>query len=141
MAKNQMANILAKTDKDVGGTYGPNGVLSRLFRKLLLTMNVNENRWNSLMHAFLNDPRNGVPNTRKDQTSMRGNLTKEFARPQMTWKVFCKAMMFMQFVHFEVSIIARDSRGREIVFSTDVNLGDRSAGNAQTTTEQDKEEE
>lgn len=125
MAKNQMANILAKTDKDVGNTYGPNGVLSRLFRKLLLTMNVNENRWNILMHAFLNDPRNGVPNTRKDQTSMRGNLTKEFARPQMTWKVFCKAMMFMQFVHFEVSIIARDKHGREVVFSTDVNLGDR----------------
>jgi len=141
MAKNQMANILAKTDKDVGGTYGPNGVLSRLFRKLLLTMNVNENRWNILMHAFLNDPRNGVPNTRKDQTSMRGNLTKEFARPQMTWKVFCKAMMFMQFVHFEVCIIARDKHGREIAFSTDVNLGDRTAATTQSLveTKEDKE--
>lgn len=141
MAKNQMANILSKTDKDVGSPYGPNGVLARLFRKLLLTMNVNENRWNILMHAFLNDPRNGVPNTRKDQTSMRGNLTKEFARPQMTWKVFCKAMMFMQFVHFEVSIIARDKHGREIAFSTDVNLGDRTQVNAQSLAEPDKGDE
>jgi hypothetical protein len=33
--------------------------------------------------------------------------------------------MFMQFVHFEVCIIARDKHGREIAFSTDVNLGDR----------------
>ena len=100
-----------------------------------MTMNINENRWNLLMHAFLNDPRNGVPQTRKDQTSMRGNLTKEFARDKMTWKVFCKAMMFMQFTHFEVCIIARTSTGKEVVFSTDINLGDRAGSNAQLLAE------
>jgi hypothetical protein len=138
MAKNQMANILAKTDKDIGNTSMANGVLSRLFRKMLMTMNVNENRWNLLMHAFLNDARNGIPQTRKDQTSMRGNLTKEFARPQMTWKVFCKAMMFMQFTRFEVCIIARTASGKEVAFSTEVNLGDRSSGNLQSLAEPEK---
>lgn len=125
MGKNQMANILTKADKDASKTSGANGVLSRLFRKLLAQANINENRWNDFMRNFLNDPRNGVPNTKKDQTSMRGNLTKEFARPQMTWKVFCKAMIFMQFEQFEVCVIARKPGGQEIAFSTEVYLGKR----------------
>ena len=126
MSKNPISKILSSPDKEVGKTSGPNGMLSRLFRCILQDLNIGPYHWNSLMADYLKDPRNGVPNTRKDHTSMRGNITKEFSRPQMTWKVFCKAMRFFQFVRIDICITAYHKRGgKTTLHSTTVDFGSK----------------
>lgn len=123
MAKNKLTKILTAPDKDIKKTHGSNGVLSRLFRQMLLDLNVGPSRFGSLLQDYILDPRNGVPNNKKDQTSMRGNLTKEFSRPQMTWKVFCKALRFMQIIKIEFVIKAHHRGGKSTIHSTVVDFG------------------
>lgn len=125
MAKNQIYKILSSPDKGVTRTSGANGVLARMFRKMLYDLNITNAKWGSLMYDFITDIRNGVPNNKKDQTSMRGNLTKEFSRPQMTWKVFCKALRFMQITRIELAIKAYHENGKTSVHSTEVDFGSR----------------
>lgn len=122
MAKNKLTRILTAPDKDIKKTHGANGVLSRLFRQMLLDLNIGPSRFGSLLQEYILDPRNGVPNNKKDQTSMRGNLTKEFSRPQMTWKVFCKALRFLQITKIEFVIKAYHRTGRSTIHSTVVAL-------------------
>ena len=103
---NKMDKILTSRNKDVDKTSGANGVLSRLFRQILLDLDITGSKFGNLLQDYILDSRHGVPNNRKDQTSMRGNLTKEFSRPQMTWKVFCKALRFLQITKIEFVIKA-----------------------------------
>lgn len=121
MAKVNLAKMLNSPDKEVNKTSGANGVLSRLFRQILGDLNINPHRFEIHMLQFLGDPKNGYPNNRRDQTSARGNLMKEFARPQMTWKVFCKALRFLSFTSIELTIIGK-RHGRETVHKTSINF-------------------
>lgn len=124
MAKLKMNQLLTAPDKGAGKTPGINGVLSKLFRQLLLDLNVNPMRWGALMSDFIKDVRNGVPDNRRDQTSIRGNLTKEFARPQMTWKVFMKAMRFLQVSNVKITIeVTHPGREHPTVTSVNVPMG------------------
>jgi hypothetical protein len=123
MAKNKLTKILTAPDKDIKKTFGANGVLSRLFRQMLLDLNIGPSRFGSLLQEYILDPRNGVPNNKKDQTSMRGNLTKEFSRPQMTWKVFCKALRFLQIKKIEFVIKAHHRIGKSTIHSSVVDFG------------------
>jgi hypothetical protein len=125
MAKNKLTRILTAPDKDVKKTFGANGVLSRLFRQMLLDLNIGPPQFSILMAQYLADPRNAVPNNKKDQTSMRGNLNKEFSRPQMTWKVFCKALRFLQITKIEFVLQASRAVGKPTIHSTEVNFGGR----------------
>ena len=127
MAKNKLNRILTSPDKDIKKTFGANGVLSRLFRQILWDLNIGPNRFGTLLQEYILDARNGVPNNKKDQTSARGNLTKEFSRPQMTWKVFMKAMRFLQIVRIEfvVKLHHRSPSKPPTLHSTVVELGER----------------
>jgi hypothetical protein len=125
MARNQLNSILQDPDKGITRTHGVGGVLPRLFRQILADRNIKFPQWGILMHDFLTDARNDPPKNKKDQTSMRGNLTKEFTRPQMTWKVFCKALRFLKVVKIDIAIRAYYEDGRESVHSTSVNFGTR----------------
>jgi hypothetical protein len=138
MARNKNSsvnNMLTSNDKEKHKTkrHGPNGVLSRLFRTVLQDLNVNPHRFGVLMHQFIQDNRNGVPDNRVAQTSVRGNLRKELTRTQMTWKVFCKAMRFIQILNIEINI--KLTHAKPVLFnrqvtrityhSTSLWLGDR----------------
>jgi hypothetical protein len=92
----QLMRLLGQSDKGASRAYGAGGVLSRLWSQMLKDLGVNIQRWNDYMYTFVNDPRNGYPPTKRDQQSARGNLIKEFSRPQMTWKVFMKALRFLR---------------------------------------------
>jgi len=126
MAKNKLDRMLAAPDKEVKKTSGANGVLARLFRIILLNLNVTPSRFGSLLQQYILDPRNQVPNNKKDQTSARGNLTKEFYKPQMTWKVFLKAMRFLRVwkLVFIVELHHSGPANKTTLHSTEVNLGD-----------------
>lgn len=123
MAKNKLVRLLNDPTKGMNETYGTNGILAHLFRRMLHDLNVSPMRWGSLMYDFITDPRNGVPDNKKDQTSWRGNFVKEFERRQMTWKVFCKAMRFLQLPRIELVIRAHHRNGKVTEHSTFVNFG------------------
>lgn len=99
-----MERLLNDPDKGVDKTYGANGVLSSFWRTILRNLNITGPRFSSLLQDYIMDSRHGVPNNRMDQTSMRGNLTKEFAKPQLTWKVFMKALRFLQIYKIDLTI-------------------------------------
>lgn len=94
--KNRMLDLLNSPTKEQEQPYGLRGALAKLWRKILFDLEINSTQWHKLMSDYVSDTRNGIPNTASDRTSMRGNLTKEFSRAEMSWKVFCKAMRFLQ---------------------------------------------
>ncbi len=123
MAKSKLIRLLSDPEKGMNETYGTNGILAHLFRRMLRDLKVSPMRWGNLMYDFITDPRNGVPDNKKDQTSYRGNFVKEFERRQMTWKVFCKAMRFLQLPRIEIVIRAHHKHGKITEHSAFVNFG------------------
>jgi hypothetical protein len=125
MGRNKLTQLLKSEDKGISKTFGPNGVLSRLFRQMLFDMGINGNKFGSLLEDYVRDSKYCVPETKKDQTSTRGNLTKEFIKPQMTWKVFCKACKFLQIVKMDVRVVVTFANGYKSEHSSPVNFGGR----------------
>jgi len=123
MSNDNLTRLLTDQDKGITKTHGSNGVLSRLWRQMLKDMNIGPSKFGALLQSYILDPRNRVPNNRKDQISTRGNLTKEFARPQMTWKVFCKALRFLNINKIKFVIEAYHANGQVSLHSTMVNFG------------------
>lgn len=103
MASDQISRLLSSESKEVEKATG---VLARLARRILAEKNINHWKWGQLMDAYLNNPRNGIPNNTRDQSSARGNFNKEVNRPTMTWRVFDKFLRFLGATHvrFEVHI-------------------------------------
>lgn len=126
MSNNKLTTLLLMKDKGVTKTSGSNGILSRLWRQMLLDLDIGPKKFGYMLQAYVIDPRNGFPNNRKDQISTRGNLTKEFARPQMTWKVFCKALRFLNILKIDFAIKAYHANGTQSLHSVTVNFGSRS---------------
>ena len=86
-------------------------------------LGISFNSWNKWMDSYLNDPRNGIKNNTKDRASARGNLSKEILKDKMTWKVFCKALRFINVIKFKVTIEPQWANGRTTSFSATVNIG------------------
>lgn len=122
---NRLQHMLTSPDKGMTKTSGPNGVLSRLFRTILFDLNIGPAKFGYLLQDYVVDTRHGVPNNRKDQTSMRGNLRKEFAKTQMTWKVFCKSLRFLQIRKMEINVKLFHYHHEPTTHSTTVDFGER----------------
>lgn len=124
LTKNRLAQILNSPDKGIKRTSGVAGSLSRLFRIILRDLDVMGPRFGALMNQFVTSARQGGggADTKHAQTSLRGNLTKEFARDQMTWKVFCKGLRFLQFTKVEIWIKAHHASGKVSIHGDVVNL-------------------
>jgi hypothetical protein len=84
--------LLTLDDK---GISTAKGVLSMIFRKILADINLNPTTWSKLMKAYLDDPRNRVPQGSRARSSTRGNLNKELSKPKMTWQNFEKGIRFL----------------------------------------------
>lgn len=91
---------------------GSASVLSKMFFTIMSNMNINETRWNHLMTNYILDKANCIPNNSKDQSSARGNLSKELLKKKQTWKVFCKALRFLNISKFEFVIRAHHPNGK-----------------------------
>lgn len=120
--QNPLSDLLDDPNRGVHKTYGEVGTLARLFRTILKDRNIGGYQFMLLMTKFLNDPKNNIPDNKRDQTSNRGNLNKEFQKGTMTWKVFCKAMRFLQFKNFRLILEAEDAKGLITRHTVDVNL-------------------
>lgn len=95
--------ILSARDKGLSEAAGP---LARLYRQILLDHNIDWYKMNNLLNRYVEDPRNRVANDRKTRSSERGNMIKEIARPDMTFKVFFKGIRLLAPVRarFEVHL-------------------------------------
>lgn len=107
-------DLLNDPDK---GVREARGVLSVLWRQLLVVREIDGWRWDRLMKNFLADPRNGIQNNSRDRSSARGNLNKELKRDDMTWRVFLKALNFLDPVRvvFTVKITFKDGTTNEVI--------------------------
>lgn len=122
---NKLIRMLMSQDKHMSNTHGPNGVLSRLFRQILIDLNVGPQRYGTLMRDYITDQRNLIPANKRDQTSERGNINKEFYRSQMTWRVFMKGLRFLQFTKVRFIIQATHTNGTVTEHATVIDLGTR----------------
>ena len=98
-------HIVNQPDKGLNKATGAHNVLTAAFRSLMLQINLTLPLWSRLMNDWMSDRRNNVPVTPKERTSMRGNLQKELHRERITWKVFLKAMRFMQVRRVEIKFV------------------------------------
>lgn len=93
------------------------GVLSAIWRQFLALRNIDGFQWDRLMRNYLNDPRNGVRNNSRDRSSARGNINKELLkRDDITWRVFLKALNFLDPVKivFSVRVTFKDGKTQEV---------------------------
>jgi hypothetical protein len=103
---------------------GVETILSNLFTLIKQDVLKQFSTWNILMIAYLLDPKNGIPRNSREQSSAKGNLDKEFAKPNMTWKVFCKAIRFLNIMKFDIIIKAHHANGSTREYIYPVNLGE-----------------
>lgn len=120
-----MAALLLADDKRISEPSGPKGILVRLWRKILIDMNMMPGRFNNLMNDFSVDALPGDLGSQKAHTTLRGNLTKEFTRNSMTWPVFLKALRFVKFRKIRFIVQVYHPNGEVVEHYTDVDLGAR----------------
>lgn len=119
LTSEQPANVIASSIPD------SNSVLARLFMNVLNDLGIRWVRLEHLINAYVLDSRNGVPNNRKDMTTMKGNLVKSLTKPQMTWKVLMRGFRILEFTQIAIDIIATHPCGKKTVHGTIVELGNQ----------------
>lgn len=121
--KERIRDLLSRPDRGVGSTSGITGVLAGLFRKMLLDLNINGMKWSHLMDEYVQvESQIHNKDNKRDKTSIRGNLNKEFIRGRMTWKVFCRGLMLLKIRRFGIIIIAEHENGRKTSHSSIVDI-------------------
>ncbi len=101
---------------DNKGVEEARGHLSKMWRTLLVARDIDGWKWDRLMRIYLTDPRNGIQNNSRDRSSARGNLNKELKRDDMTWRVFEKALKFLDPIRivFTVRVTFKDGKTVEV---------------------------
>ncbi len=77
-------------------------ILASLFRTILHDLGITATRFNILLEKYI--IKAGIPKNVKDISSQRGNLKKELLKNTMTWKVFIKAMIFLNVNKIDIRI-------------------------------------
>lgn len=126
--KNRVEDILKEKDKRSDQTYGIGGILSSLYRRILADWNVGTVEWGRFMHRYLTDPMNIRHNKPgADQASTRANIAKELLDDRMTWKVFCKGLVFLRFSRMRFSVeLTRGNKTLVHSIAVDFGLRDNS---------------
>jgi hypothetical protein len=113
-------DLLKDPDK---GVREARGILTGLWRQLLVMRDIDAWRWDKLMRKYLADPRNGIRNNSRDLSSARGNLNKELKRDDMTFRVFLKALSFIDPIRVVFSVKVTFANGR--TYTVSAKLKDR----------------
>ncbi len=108
-----------------GSEVGYSGVLSKLFMQMFRAFNINsKDDWDFYMTRYLKNPRNKIPEDHRAITSTRSNMLKELTKPTMSWKVFCKGLVFLMIERFDITVTVHRSNGTKEEFKLGVNLVD-----------------
>ena len=116
-------------DKDIQLT-SIDSVLAKLFRICLFELGANNvGRFNYLLENFLNHPANKTATNIKDRSSLRGTLRRELLKDKMSWRVFCKALNFLNVFEFEISIKLHHANKRVTEHKLHVHLNSEDLAN------------
>lgn len=93
--------------RSISGTSGV--ILASLFRIIMHEIGINNEKFNYLMLRYLDDPRNHIPRNIRERSTVRGNLKKQLLKNTMTWKVFCKGMVFLNVKELDLNLVLEHS--------------------------------
>ena len=122
MSREKLSRMLRSTDMGASHTFGINGILARMWKKILFDNGMSLMVWNKLMVAYIRDHKNNIPDNKRDQSSVQGNLTKELIKNSMTWKIFCKGLRFLRLIKFDLTVTAYHRDGKVTVHTIPVEL-------------------
>jgi hypothetical protein len=128
MPRKKLETIYKSQDYAASQTSGSSGVLSSLFRTIMKELKVGPEKWGFLMRLYVQDPRNGVPDTDADRGSTRGNLSTALSNDYMTWKVFCRGLKFLRIRHVRIALEIYTEEGEKHTVSKNFNPSGSSAG-------------
>jgi len=101
--RNRMVQLLKLDD------YGRGRVkdaLAGLFRTILSNLEVTPMEWERRVNKYLDKELQEEVHTGSSRSTLKGNITKEFSKDEIAWKVFCKTFMVlgMERVAFEIEL-------------------------------------
>jgi hypothetical protein len=113
--QNKNSNVTLKQilEHDTKEVSKAKGVLSRLLRVLMFEWGINPKAYNSYMTKWLTNPANGVYKDSNERSTVRGNINKEFARPNISWSVIMKAFRFFAVWRVDLRIICWKADGKD----------------------------
>lgn len=99
------------------------GILAKLWLQTMIDLGIKPTKLISLIEKYVDDPSNGVPVNGKNRSTERGNMMKQLTRPDMSWKVFLKAIRVLnpRYVRFEVHL---GWRGQETIHSVKIPIAE-----------------
>jgi hypothetical protein len=127
MAKSGKSDKIRDTVRPINEeikTGSVDSILASMFHSILRNLGVNMHRFNFLMEKFLVDNRNRIPQNVKEKSSARGNLRRELLKDAMSWKVFCKALRFINVYKFEFTVKLWHANKKTTLHSMVVVLGE-----------------
>ena len=118
----EMERIRMQPDGGISETRGIGGVLARLWRTIMLDLNISPNRFETLLSEFIMNARRQSDN-RIAKLFTRGNIRREFERPTMTFKVFMKGLKLIKVKKVRIAVELEFNSGRKTLHQTSVDLG------------------
>ena len=117
--------ILSDTDRGVGATPG---ILSAMFRKILIERNIGPAAWDRLMCRYMDDPRLEALGDTRERSSLRSNMNSALTDNNMTIRTFLRGLAFLrpERMSFSVSLQFADDHpiprmaGKTRVFEREV---------------------
>jgi hypothetical protein len=121
--KHEIDNILTSQDYGISKTKGIGGILARLYRQILMDLQVRPNRFNLLLKEASDNAKQTITDKSVSKYFTAGNLRRELEKPEMTFKVFMKGVRLLKVVNFKICLELTFASGKKTIHSTDVNLG------------------
>jgi len=72
------------------------GILSRLWRIMLVELNINNDNYPMLMTKYLDKRLKPANKNMRAINTLRGNLNRQLAMPNMSWNVFLRALRVLR---------------------------------------------
>lgn len=107
----------------VSNTIGVTGILSRLWRTVLLETEITPGQYDLLLREASTRARQLSNDSRLSKTLSVANLRRELDSPSITWKVFVKGLRILRLTKITLAIKVTHSTGVEKWHSVDVDLG------------------
>jgi hypothetical protein len=113
MSNDTVKALLAGTSEAAALTGG--GILADNFRRMLLSLQVDEQKWDELMVKFVQQEMQLVE--KPDETTrdaLTANVTKELTAPSMTWKTYLIGLRFLGLTAANI-VVTGVINGKELV--------------------------
>lgn len=132
-SKKQMHEILNSPDKGISETKGVSGILSKLWRTVLMQLNIGPASFNTLLFQAAQTAKSMISPMNKTASKFftAGNLRRELEKPKMTFKVLMKGFKLLKISRIDIAVRlyhAPNSAHSVTIHSVSVDLGEVTYG-------------